>query len=1440
MWISQPRCLFVAVLALALSSSSAYQATTAKASHLADPFSSGWMLSDTNGDDIVDFVAGKVVVPAQPSAAENAVAADLAARLGYDTTGLTLPVVVSAAEDRADGPRIYVGKSAVPQKHASVAAERASQLAPAEGGVFALDDNIVLLGGDDAGLLAAGEAFAARAPYIWRPGGEKLSAVAQACAGAEVTGVTYVKGKAGISRALLTCPSAVTQTALETVLSGSALTSVHSLVASSGGAAVTAAKRADLPAIPPTPAANAAGGAGGTAADAAAGGDPEGAGPARLDLATLYTMRGLFRGVPRMPIPSNLDGQLYVPAGAAGIAMANLAARMGLETTGITLPLATPATSATIREVRAKSVVDDSSEVGKEAERKFAAEDTASSAEGSLAPAEGELRIVDKAFGRQPAVLARGDEAGRVAALGLLNGHFPNVWQTGKEHASLEEIRYDLHQFFSLRSPAGQAAFALYRLDRWADEVKQSGAARDVEAKVFVEVADPKLAAMAREVLEKRLGVAGVKVEAQSLRAGTQCCEKLPSLHYQAPDYSYHQGTPAFEEDLVIPWEGKRLLDAVKGALPKLKAGQQATLMARVSEGPEQRRLLKQQIDAVLARAGAKNSHVEVLSAYKPGVSWLMDEIAPQLKGKAVGSLQIEFRKNTDPSGVRSMFSTARWVHELYPVDEMLSKELGIPLDKITLAQFEGKAPTYRVHAFDTAGKEMLTREFTVTTVEQPYNGVMPEYERVEVDTGWVRMECGGAVVLDRRIPTDIEEFWEHYHKITLPKVFRAVMGSYQGELRPEFAPPFDTLKIDIHMSEPDYELGIDKERISSLEALQEDTFYSTENFVNMMGDLMAGRAVQYVGRIIPIVHASEDGKDGHVRIEFYAKPNGGPEVQLRWTDAQGNRHERKRAMWAINGPMQPRLIAARVRAGAEGPASLTWLLPADYKDDQYEDWIKLEGKDQVERSIFPAEQGRGQIKFLEQLHAGGLYRNELAYPLVQKMNFEFELPLPLTAKVDSPAPREYVSLRVAAPASPRPMIGDFAGRLKRSELVQWDEPISPDENTSVLAELAKNPGVSVYWMGRSYLGHDIWAADIMLPSPAKLRSWTKESTLKASIVYSGRQHANEVSSTSHILKLGEQLVKDPETREALKKVNVVLHPITNPDGAELSVQLAEITPNNMLHPGYHGALAADVSVGQSDTDPVYPESRTRRQLLEQWLPDAFLNPHGYPSHEWVQPFSEYSGWVTNRQGANNGRTWWIPRGWFTSLTYLRDDTHPYSPKIAYEIRDRIVEAERSVPGLLDLETRMNARYERFGQRWQPENMQQPIVNGIRIYMALKGSTGGGRGGAGGAGGAAAAPGSGGVGNISPDVTWDSGYTEAPDETAHGEYMKLMAAAGLSFDRVHLEYLAKGKLRVNRTEREQGGKVTWRVERLRPTLPASEPEPPRPGASVETGVGNDR
>ena len=1411
-----PRSFVVSMagVALLLACSFAFQTppASAPAGRVADPFATGWMVVDTNGDGIADFIAGKIVVPADPSAAQNAAAANLAARVGFASTGMTPPLVVTGA---TAGPRIVIGGTA------PVALEKE------EGGIFLSGSDLTLTGADDAGLLAAAEAYAARAPYQWRAPGEKLAAIGDAVreaapgAQVELAGVTYIKGKAGVHRAFLRAGTPLDQAALEKALASPHLTAVHSLVVLDGASAVSTKAEAAIPpqAAAPAGGTGAAGGAGGAGANAAEGGTGAAAGATtRLDLATLYTSRGLFGAAGRIPLPASLNGRLYVPAGAPGIAMANLAARMGMESTGINLPLAVPLTTATAREVRSTAVLAGSGTLTEEAERKLQAQDTAAAqAETPLSPGEGELRIVDDAFGRRAAVLARGDDTGQAAALELLAARFPNLWEQGKQHISVEEIRYDLHRFFSQRSGAGQAAAGLYLLDRWK---KAAGAgATNLAAELYVDVADPGLAAFVQRTT-------GATVKTGSLHAGTQCCDKDPALHFRAPNQPFHQAGPTFTEDIVVPWEGRRLTDAVRRAAPNLAAGQDVKLVARVSEGPEQRRKLTTEIRDILAKGGAdpKRTTVEVLCAYKPGYSWLMDEIAPALAGKNAASIRIDFARNVDPTGVRSMQSEARWVQELYPVDEMLARKLNLPLEKITLNEVDPPADgaTYRVHAWDAAGKEILSRPFTVTTHMQPYNGVITRYEQVQVDTGWVKLESGGKALLNERIRTDLEEFWDHYQNQTLPRVYQSVMSQAHGELRTEFSPPFDTIKLDFHMSEPDYSLDLDKERISSLEAIQEDTFYSTETFLSMIGDLETGRPITYTGRIIPIVHASEDGKDGRVHIEFYAKSAANPLVRFAWTDAQGQRHKLERNIPALTGEFQPRLIQVRAKAGEAGVERLVWSLPADFVDDKYDDWLRLEGQDQVDRSIFSVEKARGAIHWLEQMHLAGLYRDDVAYPRLSSMGMEFDLPLELGDKLDGPAKRVFVSWQVPAPATPRPQITDVAA-IGSNPIVQWDEPISPAENASILARMAKYPGVSVYWMGRSYLGENIWAADVTLPTPALLRSWPKESTTKAAIVYSGRQHANEVSSTSHILKLAEQLLTENDKRDLLKKVNVVIHPITNPDGAQLSVDLARITPDNMLHPGYHGSLAADVSAGQTETDPIYPESRTRKQLIDAWQPDAFLNPHGYPSHEWVQPFSEYTGWVQSRQGANNGRAWWIPRGWFTSMGYLRDETHPYSKVVAYAIQDKIVQAERTVPGLLPLEARMNSRYERFGQRWQPRDMFQPIVDGIRIYMSLKGSGGAGRGGAGGGeagAGGAGTPGSGGVGGLSADVTWDAAYTEAPDETAHGDYMKLMASAGLAFDYVHLRYLAEGDLRVTRTERDAAGGVQWRVERARPILPS--------------------
>ena len=311
----------------------AYQAPAAPAvNHLEDPFALGWMLVDTNGDGIADSINGKVVVPSSPSAFDNAAAANVAARLAYGSTGLTPPLVV--AGDAPSGPSIEVRKDAAE-----------GEFEKEEGVVSQSPRGLLISARDDAGITAAAEAYAARAPYIWRMNGEKLSAIAQAVGGgSELLAVTYLRGKAGIHRAFLR--GNATQAALDAALAKPELASVHQLVVVDGPTATNPKPEAAAPTAPAPAADNAA------AAPAAAN-----AAPARLDLATLFTSRGLFGASGRIPVPGSSNGHLFVPAGAAGVAMANLAARMGLETTGITLPIASPADTAAARDVRAPAVL---------------------------------------------------------------------------------------------------------------------------------------------------------------------------------------------------------------------------------------------------------------------------------------------------------------------------------------------------------------------------------------------------------------------------------------------------------------------------------------------------------------------------------------------------------------------------------------------------------------------------------------------------------------------------------------------------------------------------------------------------------------------------------------------------------------------------------------------------------------------------------------------------------------------------------------------------------------------------------------------------------------------------------------------------------------------------------------------------------------------------
>ena len=228
---------------------------------------------------------------------------------------------------------------------------------------------------------------------------------------------------------------------------------------------------------------------------------------------------------------------------------------------------------------------------------------------------------------------------------------------------------------------------------------------------------------------------------------------------------------------------------------------------------------------------------------------------------------------------------------------------------------------------------------------------------------------------------------------------------------------------------------------------------------------------------------------------------------------------------------------------------------------------------------------------------------------------------------------------------------------------------------------------------------------DLMPPIEASHWSQAKQTTMKPTIVYSARQHANEVSSTSHVLRMAELLLTDPVYRDKLNKVNVVIHPITNADGAQLAYDLQKINPTYMLHAGYLGSLGVDVTAAQWDPDPIYPESGIRPKIWRTWLPDIFLNPHGYPSHEWVQIFSEYAAWVRTRSVET--RDYWSMRGWWMpGFAWLDDARYPRHKDEQMKLLEMITEYAKQVPGTVALNARAYDRYKRYSFDFDSEELQ--------------------------------------------------------------------------------------------------------------------------------------
>lgn len=319
-----------------------------------------------------------------------------------------------------------------------------------------------------------------------------------------------------------------------------------------------------------------------------------------------------------------------------------------------------------------------------------------------------------------------------------------------------------------------------------------------------------------------------------------------------------------------------------------------------------------------------------------------------------------------------------------------------------------------------------------------------------------------------------------------------------------------------------------------------------------------------------------------------------------------------------------------------------------------------------------------------------------------------------------------------------------------------------------------------------------------MLPGGPGRRSHAKRIAWKPTLLVNARHHGNEPSSTLSALETVRRFAADPAFAEIRRRVNLVALPFENLDGGDLSWRMQRDHPRWMLHAGRYNALGLEMRGAYGD--PAHPASEARMlpELWRRWLPDILVDDHGFPSHEWVQPFSGYIPlWPA----------YWLPRG--LVYVYLRTVDGPDLPghaPLAARVRGLMEEEIERERDIVELNAAWAERYRKYAHDWLPQAFPFLECRSLLVYESSVPPDPAGNWGDWGTDFA----------TLHPEITSLSFVTEVADETAHGKYMEACVRAHEAIDVACLRALAEGDHRVSRRLAPRGAGSWRRIVRERP------------------------
>ena len=316
-------------------------------------------------------------------------------------------------------------------------------------------------------------------------------------------------------------------------------------------------------------------------------------------------------------------------------------------------------------------------------------------------------------------------------------------------------------------------------------------------------------------------------------------------------------------------------------------------LEAFISKPRQEREDLARELVGVLRKKGYEPK-VKVLNSYKPGFSWLMEEVLPEIKGlsKVEGARLVFARFSKE----NCLELSSRWLEECFPAPDLMARSLGKPKDWVEFCEEPEPGCSLRFMALDETGACLWKKDFTPLLTGIPYFEGRTAYP----SASGFRLWQNGRVILEKTLASDREHFWRVFKERWLPELEKRMEMRLESEDHKGHPAFWHEIRLEVGINETDARLDLDDERICPMEAVHEDIYFGLLTFFRGFSAKHNLDPATQLGRVAPVVYSQIKGKRPFAVLK--ARPLAWPQAPVQETPVVLKREKLllRRGQWLL------------------------------------------------------------------------------------------------------------------------------------------------------------------------------------------------------------------------------------------------------------------------------------------------------------------------------------------------------------------------------------------------------------------------------------------------------------------------------------------------------------------------------------------------------------